>query len=543
MDTKLEPLAETRWSAKAARHLLNRAGFGVPEGRVKSLYEQGLAGAVRDLVDYEHIPFPSGQPEFVIAPMSRETRRDAMRGLSEDARRRKTAEWRQAERRAIQQLKGWWLERMATTPRPLEEKMALFWHGHFATSAQKVQSSWHTHDLNGIFRKHATGNFKALTVAVGQSPTMLRYLDNAQSTKQKPNENWARELMELFTMGAGTYSEEDIKNSARAFTGWSANHEGFQYRRQVHDAGQKRFLGREGAFDGLDIINIIFEQPATAAFICRKLWAFFAYEDAEPEIIAALAQTLRAHQYELKPVLRQVFESQAFYSDRALGRQIKSPAQFVVQLAHDLNLEPIPFPLMARAAAQLGQDLFYPPNVKGWDGGRAWINANSLLIRYNLPIALALNPADAGENMADAMMMTGLPPARGAGGEQMRVRVQEALEKLPEAERRALRRRLQQASPEERRVLARQVLNDAGTAGGWSARRMVAGLPGDSGTVFVHALVERFMSAPMRPDQEAMLLEALGLDRDGPVHIEGISNDRLHAALHLLLSCAEYQLC
>lgn len=419
--------------------------------------------------------------------------------------------------------------------------MALFWHGHFATSSQKVQSSYHTYQLNDIFRRHATGNFKEITIAVGQSPSMLRYLDNARSTKQHPNENWARELMELFTMGVGTYSEADIKNSARAFTGWTADYQAFVYRKNIHDNGTKHFLGREGDFDGWDIIDIIFEQPVTATFICRKLWTYFAYEDPEPEVVEALAQTLRENNYELKPVLRRMFSCQAFYSERAMGSQIKSPTQFVVQLVHDLKLEDPPYPLMARATAQLGQDLFYPPNVKGWDGNRAWINANSLLIRYNLPVAIAAREGGgAAETMNDPAMTMLMEPAR---KENLKKRIQEAMAALPPEERRAMRKRFQEASPEERPKIGRELLASHGAGDGWSARAMIEGLPTSSGRDFLRALSARYLAVPLRVEQESLIMNAFGIDPEGAVSIEAIPLEQVNAGLHLLFSAAEYQLC
>ena len=539
----LEPLSESAWCESAARHLLNRAGFGIPEGRVGSLYRLGAAAAVDDMVDYEAIPADRPMPAMLIDPMSPKRRRELLKGFSVEERRKETAKWRQEERKAVQQLKAWWIERIATTPRPLEEKMTLFWHGHFATSAQKVQSSYHTFQLNDVFRTHATGNFKALTIAVGQSPNMLRYLDNARSTKHKPNENWARELMELFTMGVGTYSEDDIKHSARAFTGWAADHKEFQYRENVHDSGPKRFLGREGDFDGWDIMDIIFDQPVTAEFISRKLWTHFAYEHPEPEIVQTLAATLRENNYELKPVLRQIFASQAFYSEKSMGGLIKSPTQFVVQLTHDLKLDSPPYALMARATAQLGQDLFYPPNVKGWDGNRAWINANSLLIRYNLPVAIAASEggtASAMEAMDDpAMTMLMNKVAQG----DMKKRVMDAVAKLPQEQRREVRQRLQNASPEERRVIGKEILADQPATDGWSTRVAIAGLPKESGARFIDALANRYLSVPLRQDQRTLIMQAMDLESDAAVDIEAISDQQRNAGLHLLFSSAEYQLC
>ena len=308
----LVPILPSAWNERTARHLLNRVGFGVPRARVASLLNLGPAQAVNEFVDYESNSLDVTAPEYIPDEQNYRGRRAEMAGLSEEEQRRANREYTVRERAQVLQLRGWWIGRMATTPRPLQEKLALFWHGHFATSAQKVRPSLASYHLNAVFREHALGNVKTLTTAVGKSPAMLRYLDNFQNVKGRPNENWARELMELFTMGPGNYSEQDIKESARAFTGWSHKGSEFVFNRRRHDDGKKTFLGRTSDFDGDDILGIIFEQRATAEFLCAKLFAYFTYADPEAEIVSALADTLRAHDYELKPMLRQLFRSKVF---------------------------------------------------------------------------------------------------------------------------------------------------------------------------------------------------------------------------------------
>jgi uncharacterized protein (DUF1800 family) len=202
--------------------------------------------------------------------------------------------------------------------------------------------------------------------------------------------------MELFTLGPGAYTEDDIKEAARAFTGWTVRNGAFEYNEQAHDFDEKRFMGRRGNFDGWDIINILFEQPAAATFVTAKLWRFFAYDDPEPEVVQGLARTLRTSRFELAPMLARLFTSRAFYSERARLTQVKSPVQHMVQLTHDLGLQNPPADAMVRIAGVLGQRLFYPPNVKGWDGNREWINANALLARYNAPLALMAAARGAG---------------------------------------------------------------------------------------------------------------------------------------------------
>lgn len=509
----LRPIEAERWNPRLARHLLNRAGFGLPQKRVDRLAGMTPGAAVDFLVDFTAQPDAFPAPDFLIPPQSREAMRARFAGLTEEERRKAFNDYQRDEREAVQNLKAWWLERMHKTERPLQEKLALFWHGHFATSAQKVKSSWHTHQLNEVFRTHAAGNFKALTIAVGQSPSMLRYLDNVQSTKRSPNENWARELMELFTLGQGQYSEDDIKNSARAFTGWSSDHERFRYREDAHDFGQKTFMGQTGDFDGWNIIDIIFEQPVAATFICAKLWRYFAYADPEPEIVEGLAETLRANKYELKPVMRQLFLSEAFYGDKALGQLVKSPAQLVVQLASDLEYDTPPYRAMAIATAQLGQDLFFPPNVKGWDGNRAWINANTLMIRYNLPVMMVRQKPQAGRQayLGQAALDSATPTMESAEAPNMTM----------------------QSTPA------------ATEAESWNPRTFFASLQFRTAGECVDQMAAHFLTVPLAPEQRETLIQALGATQgaDTPLRGGSVNPKNVMATLHLLLSTAEYQVC
>ena len=536
-DTPLVSITAAEWNETRARHLLNRAGFGVPAVRAAELARMEPATAVASLLDYASIPQELTEPDFLLTPQIVQKRRDAWKDFPEDERRRLQAELQQEERQAIQRLKAWWIRRMTTTPRPLEEKMTLFWHGHFATSAQKVRSSASTYQLNRLFREHATGNLKQLTIAVGQSHSMLAYLDNNKNVRGKPNENWARELMELFTLGQGQYTEEDIKESARAFTGWTFRGDGFAFDESRHDFGPKTFLGRTGNFDGWDIIDIVFDQPAAAEFISTKLWRYFAGAEPSPELTQALATVLRENDYELEPFLRTIFFSQAFYADEVAGSQIKSPAQFVVQLAHDLRLESLPAATMAQATARLGQDLFYPPNVKGWDGGRDWINANTLLSRYNMPAGFirTTNETKASEGESAAGM--DMAPPMKKPDMPVKERLRARIETLSPQERASVRKRLREApTKRERRALATEVLDgQKDTAARWSPERMAEGLAFVDSESFVRDLAQRLLVAPLQPDRIRVLAEAVGPGRPDTA--------RLKAALHLLLSSAEYQLC
>ena len=223
--------------------------------------------------------------------------------------------------------------RMKETRAPLVEKMTLFWHGHFATSAQKVKNAYWMWRQNETFRRNALGNFKTLLHEISRDPAMMIYLDLAQSQKQHPNENWAREVMELFTLGIGHYSESDIRESARAFTGYQINFRNQQFRfvPEEHDSGRKNFLGQSGRFSGDDILDLIVQQPACPELIGRKLCRFFVADEPAPPLVGAVASSLRQNNFELRPVLEELFRSAEFYSERVIRAQIKSPVQFLVQ--------------------------------------------------------------------------------------------------------------------------------------------------------------------------------------------------------------------
>jgi uncharacterized protein (DUF1800 family) len=283
------------------------------------------------------------------------------------------------------ELRGWWLQRMTHGPRPFQEKMVLFWHGHFATSVDKVREAYYLWRQNELFRRLVTGNWQQLLTDAGKDPAMLIWLDQAQSNKQHPNENFAREVMELFALGEGHYTEHDITEGARALTGWSLDRleQQYVYRPRLHDDGVKTYLGRTGNLDGDDVIAQIVAQPQAAKFITAKLWNYFAGQEPSPEFNAALAAVFRANGNNFKPVLRVMFRSEEFYGDDIVRNQVKSPVQWLVGSVRMLECDLPPTLASWGMTRQLGQDLFAPPNVKGWDGGITWITTNTLLERYN----------------------------------------------------------------------------------------------------------------------------------------------------------------
>jgi len=380
------PLAPGSWNFATAAHLLNRAAFGGTPEEIEAARAKGLAKMVRGLVDASPASISPPAPAWAQPRNIREIRMAIREEKNEpDGRKDKRREFRQMEGGNILDLRRWWLNQMTNTPAPLVEKMTLFWHGHFATSVEKIKDGYWMWRQNDLLRRHALGNFATLTKEISRDPAMMIYLDLQQSRREHPNENWARELMELFTVGISNYTEADIRESARAFTGYRLDLTTQQFRfapRQTDD-GPKTFMGKTGPWNGDDIIDILMKQPACAQFLARKLWRFFAEDEPSPQIVDAVAARLRVHNFEMRPVLGEIFSSKEFYSDAAMRNQIKSPVQYLIQTARLLATDPPAAPVAQNAMRQMGQILFAPPNVKGWDGGKAWISTSTLLFRYN----------------------------------------------------------------------------------------------------------------------------------------------------------------
>lgn len=381
----LKPLTSDRWNYTTAAHLLNRAGFGGPPDEIQQLVALGPELAVARLVDYEKIPDATPAPEWARPDPERRKKLQALRKADAEQRRQMQREERQVQREQMTELRHWWLSRMAQGPRPFQEKMVLFWHGHFATSVDKVREPYLMWRQNELFRRLATDNWLRLLVEMAQDPAMLIWLDQAQSRKQHPNENFAREVMELFTLGEGHYTEQDITEAARALTGWSYNRETQKFvdRPVLHDAGVKTVLGRTGPLNGRDVLAQIVAQPQAARFITAKLWNFFAGQPASSELTDVLAANFRQQGNNLKPFLRVLLRSEEFYDPALIRAQVKSPVQWLAGTIRMLE-SALPSPqLSGGLTRELGQDLFAPPNVKGWDGGLSWITTNTLLARYN----------------------------------------------------------------------------------------------------------------------------------------------------------------
>jgi uncharacterized protein (DUF1800 family) len=296
---------------------------------------------------------------------------------------------REQSRDDLKNLNLLWLDEMINSEAQLREKMSLFWHGHFAC---RVINSYFQQELLQTIRENALGNFKDLLFAVSKSPSMLSFLNNQQNRKKKPNENFAREVMELFTLGRGNYSETDVKEAARAFTGWSFNAGGaFEFRKGVHDTDSKTVLGKTGNFNGDDVLNILLEQKQTAKHICKKVFQFFVNEKIDEAQVNILATRFYDSGYDIKKLLTDIFTSNWFYDEKNIGTQIKSPIQLIggIRRLLPMELENEQSQLVMQRA--LGQILFYPPNVAGWPGGKTWIDSSSLMLRLRIPQILTAN--------------------------------------------------------------------------------------------------------------------------------------------------------
>lgn len=357
-----------------ARHLLIRTGFlpaPAEVARISALDRQqaidALLGAVREDAQ---IPAPSEIAAYQPPPRGPRTAEEKRE------RNRRIAEQMRA-------LRGWWISEMIETDSPLLERMTLFWHNHFATSAQKVRDASLMYRQNQLLRREALGNFARMLHAVAKDPAMLIYLDARASRKEQPNENFAREVMELFTLGEGHYGERDVKEAARAFTGWGLDKEtgSFVFRRRAHDDGEKTVLGQTGRLDGDAVLDILLANPATARFVVTKLWREFVSPRPDEKEIARIAAKFFDSGYDIKVAMRELLGAPAFWAAGNRAALIKSPVEFVVGTVRVFGFAVDDGQREAALAGKMGQSLFAPPNVKGWPGGEAWIDSSTLLAR------------------------------------------------------------------------------------------------------------------------------------------------------------------
>jgi len=355
-----EPSAATPWDRRAAAHLYRRAGFGATSDQLESAVMAGPTAAVDALLR------STDEPESFLNEVASLASASLAAG-------------------EVQRLSAWWAYRMLATPAQLLEKLTLFWHGHFATGADKVQDAELMFQQNNLLREHALNSFAELLLEVSRDPAMLVYLDSTSNRKAHPNENYAREIMELFALGEGQYSEQDIRELARCFTGWEIKRNKFRFNRYQHDTGQKSVLGETGKFGGEEAVAIVAKQTSAPVFIASRLVRFFVMDEPEAseDLIAPLAKELRDNDFAVAPVVRRILSSNLFYSRHALGRKVRSPVELAIGFLRTLEGSTNSYEL-AESLQRLGQGLLYPPSVKGWDGGRTWINSSTLLGRSNL---------------------------------------------------------------------------------------------------------------------------------------------------------------
>ncbi len=402
----LAPITAAHWTTERAAHLLRRAGFGGTPEDIATLAAMPPAEAVGlmlsghpdapPLPEFEESGF--WDPSLADFPPSRPATTDRAAATGEvmgvcnkpsgprplQPATNRFFYWRRASMLETRRLAFWWLDRMMRSGHPLEEKMTLFWHGHFATGEEKVRDYRKLKLQLDTLRAGALGSFRDLLTAVAKDPAMLVFLDATYNVKGAPNENFGREVMELFTMGVGNYTEDDIREAARAFTGWGNEDMTFRFDETKHDAGQKTFFGKTGIFNGDDILAMILAQDQTAIYIASKIYRFFVREDIPPDFALTLGKLLREGDYGVAPFLATIFLSEDFYADTSVATHIMSPTELIVSTYRKLGLTTLPgVPDPYTVGKTLGQILLYPPTVAGWSEGRAWITPGLLFERGN----------------------------------------------------------------------------------------------------------------------------------------------------------------
>jgi uncharacterized protein (DUF1800 family) len=365
------------------QHLMWRAGFGPAVEQLKDLSEYSPKQFYKALVKAAE-----KKPEYI--DVADDYLKGMMMGFEELGRQQKKEldkderkKIQQKQREGVRNLNMYWMHAMVNTASQLREKMAFFWHGHFACRNLNV---FYQQGLLDVIRKNALGNFGTLLKEVSKSAAMLNFLNNQQNRKDHPNENFAREVMELFTLGRGNYTETDVKEAARSFTGWGANIKGeFQFRRFQHDTGTKTVLGKTGNFDGDEVLDILLRQEQTARYISRKMYKFFVNEKVDEARAEWLGDRFFKNDYDIALLMEDIFTSDWFYDEKNIGAQIKSPVELLVGIQRMLPMKLENEEALMLLQRVLGQLLFYPPNVAGWPGGKAWIDSSSLMMRMRIP--------------------------------------------------------------------------------------------------------------------------------------------------------------
>ncbi|HEY3787449.1 MAG TPA: DUF1800 domain-containing protein [Urbifossiella sp.] len=479
------PTAADPWNRKWAAHLYRRAGFGAGREQLDAAEKLGHEAAIDLLLQ--------GTPKSAaILPTLLDVGQVAA-----------------AREDGGDKLRDWWLYCMLQGEHPLREKLTLFWHNHFATSIAKVRGTNLMFRQNRTLRDHALGTFEPFLQAMSRDPAMLLWLDSNSNVKGKPNENYAREVMELFSLGVGNYKETDIREAARAFTGWHTDGKAFRFKAEVHDAGSKTFFGKTGHWNGNDIVKMILEQPSAARFLVGKIYSFFVSEIAPPDgLLEPLHQLFRKSDYNIATLMKTVLSSRWFFSDRAFRKRIKNPVEFVLGAVQTVyrdygegheSYQPLPQAVLTPRISAMAQTLFAPPNVKGWPGGKAWLNTSTLLERNNFASALASGTLwhemyRHGQRMEDTIQ----------GNQTIFI-----IEK-PEPPARAF---------DPARVIADDAVNRPGQ--------------------IVRTLIELYLPGGIRPEAESKLTAFLANGKP-----TGAALDiRVRELVHALMTMPEYQLC
>ena len=565
----LSPIAASDWNYERAAHLIERAGFGATPEEIARVAAMTPELAVNSLVNYETIdasalkpfdesgiwdpgmdPFPPSRAEAV------RRAREHGEGLGEKVLAPGTQRRLQpvvdkffysltANNIETQRLGLWWANRMIASPRPLEEKLTLFWHGHFATGQNKVRDYRMMLQQNRMLRANASGTLRDLLVGILKDPGMLVYLDNGENVKSHPNENFGRELLELFSMGVGNYSERDVREAARAFTGWTNDVLTYKFDTEQHDFGEKTFLGRTGPLNGEDIIDTILAQPVTGEYMAGKLYRYFVRDEISSDVKADLGRSFRASGYQIKPLMRRMLLAKDFYSTPSVATQIKSPVHLVVSTYKKMGLREIPtIPDFGRMTGGLGQTLFEPPNVAGWAGGRTWITPATLLQRGNLfrdvmfPDVKSFRPPDramsatdtrVGERLAQGMNITEATREGDAESNKMVDRDEDYNTRYGGYAGNLL-------AFKRTKLIPRQ-------PAGINLTAMVTAAGADTADKVVDHFARRFLSVPLAEKDRALLVGFLR-DKLGSSTVKpgDMLESSLRELLYLVLSTPEYQL-
>lgn len=358
------------------QHLYLRAGFGLHAADINKKLSFSIDKSVDELFadsaavnNLEHMEHPLGEGDKKKEASSVKILLMILRSQKE-----------------LKSMSVSWIKKMAIEKAQLREKMTYFWHNHFSTH---VPFSYLMQDQNNMLRTHALGKFSDLLMAVAKDPAMIVYLNNQQNKKNAPNENFAREVMELFTLGVGNYTEHDVKEAARCFTGWQINKLGeYTFNEKDHDFGTKTVLGKTGKLTGENVINHLLAQKQTALFVTRKIYREFVNYDIDEKRVAQLADEFYASGYDIGKLMRTILTADWFYDDKNVGTKIASPVELIVRYYRTINIEPLDEKMLMITQNLLGQQLFNPPNVAGWKGGKAWIDSSSLLLRMRMPLAM-----------------------------------------------------------------------------------------------------------------------------------------------------------